>query len=77
MVTYDNGVLGVLWEFVLNLAKSTGDIWDWLTSPQYIGLKIDFFFIDIGFWFTPMYLTGAVLITLIVFGFIKSYIPVA
>lgn len=70
-------VIVSLWDFVINLAKAMGEVWSWLSDSHYIGLRIDWLRINFGFNIVPLELTGAILVTLLAFGFIKAFIPVA
>lgn len=64
-----------LWEFIINMSKIVGEVWDWLNEPIHLG--IDILGLSWGVSFTPMMLTGGVLISLLVLGFIKAFMPVA
>lgn len=64
-----------LWDFIINMSKIIGEVWDWLNEPIHLG--IDILGLSWGVSFTPMMLTGGVLISLLVLGFIKAFMPVA
>lgn len=71
------GVIKSLWDFVINLAKGMGDVWEWLSTSHYIGLRVDWLGINFGFDLVPLHLTGGVLVVLAALAFVKAFIPVA
>lgn len=70
-------IIKSLWDFIMNMAKGIGDVWNWLNSPITFGFKLDWIGLDWSFSFTPMMLTAPVLIGLLILGFVKAFIPVA
>jgi hypothetical protein len=60
-----------LWEIAIELTKSISSLWNWLNEP----LEISFFGIDIVN-VAPMAMLGSgLIITLLTFVFIKTFVP--
>lgn len=70
-------MIRVLWDFVIETIKTIGVVWDWLLTNHYIGLKIDFLNLDIGFHILPIGVTGVAMVALLVLAFVKDFVPVA
>lgn len=70
-------IIKTLWDFIMSMAQGMGVVWNWLNRPISLGLKLDLIGVDWSITFTPMMLTGGVLITILILGFIKAFIPVA
>lgn len=70
-------MIRALWDFVIETIKTIGIVWDWLLTNHYIGLKIDWLGVDFGFNVLPIGVTGVAMVALLVFAFIKDFVPVA
>lgn len=72
-----NNIINSLWEFIITMAKGMGQVWNWLNTSITFGFRLDFIGLDWSFTFTPMMITGPVLIGLLLLGIIKAFIPMA
>lgn len=70
--------LKLLWDAIIVFIETLGDLWTWMTTPLYLGLKIDLLGINWGWNIVPLTaLLGGFLITFITFTIIKKVVPVA
>lgn len=67
-----------LWDFIMTLLKGIQHVWSFLNQEIAIG-KFEIFgqVVWEGFTFTPMHLSGVIIVALIVFGLVKTFVPVA
>lgn len=64
MIEYGN-IGKVLWDFVMNLLATVGDIWAWANKVIKIG----------SVEFTPLMIGGSVIVLLIVMALVKLFVP--
>lgn len=67
-----------LWNFIMTIIKGSQEVWNFLNRRIEIG-QFEIFDLVVweGFSFTPMHLSGAIIVAFIVFGLVKTFVPVA